>query len=83
MGMTLSPPWQDLLFHRWTNRNWTQKDSTYNSLECEVEKKGSEVKSENLDPIHAKNYLHRGMRNGSMIPQNPAYVDTLSNPFTK
>ncbi len=39
-----SPPWWDSLCHRWTNRNWTQKDSTYNSLKCEVEKKGSEVK---------------------------------------
>jgi hypothetical protein len=37
------------------------KDSTYNSLECEVDKKGSEVRSQNLDTIHAKNCLHRGM----------------------
>ncbi len=78
-----SPPWQDSLCHRWTNRNWTQKDSIHNSLECEVERIGSEVKSENLNTIHAKNCLHRGMWNGSMIRQNPAYVDALSNPFTQ
>jgi hypothetical protein len=60
-----------------------QKDSPYNSLECEVEKKGSEVKSENLDTIHTKNCLHRGMWNGSTIWQNSAYVDVLSNHFTQ
>ncbi len=78
-----SPPWQDLLCRRWTNRNWTQKDSTYNSLECKVKKKGSEVKSENLNTTHAKSCLHRGMWNGSTIQQNSAYVDVLSNPFTQ
>ncbi len=78
-----SPPWQDLLCHTQTNRNWTQKDSTYNSLKCEVEKKGSEVKIENLGTIHAKNCLHRSMWNGSTIRQNPVYVDALSNPFTQ
>ncbi len=77
-----SPSWQDLICHRWTNRNWTQKDSTYNSLECEVEKKGSEVKNENLNTIHAKNCLLRGMWNGWTIRQNSAYFDALSNPFT-
>jgi hypothetical protein len=40
------------------------KDSTYNSLKCEVEKKGSEVKSENLNTTHAKSSLHKGMWNG-------------------
>ncbi len=68
-----SPPWQDLLCQRLTNRNWTQKDSTYNSLEYEVEKKGSEVKSENLDTIHAENCLHRGiqlpLREWELIPK--------------
>jgi hypothetical protein len=59
------------------------KDSTNNSLECEVEKKGSEIKSENLDTIHAKNCLHRGMWNGLTIRQNSAYVDAFSNPFTQ
>ncbi len=78
-----SPPWQDSLCHRWTNRNWTKKDSTCNSLECEVEKTGSEEKSENLDTIHAKNCLHKGMWNGSTIRQNSVYVDALSNPFTQ
>ncbi len=78
-----SPPWWVSFFHRWTNRNWTQKDSTHNSLKCEVEKKGSEVKSENLDTIHAKNCLHRGMWNGSTIRQNSANVDALSNLFTQ
>jgi hypothetical protein len=58
------------------------KDSTYSSLECEVENKGSDVKSEDLDTIHAKNCLHRGMWNGSTIQLNPAYVDALNNPFT-
>jgi hypothetical protein len=82
MGTTLFPSMARLALP-WTNRNWTQKDSTYNSLKCEVEKKGSEVKRENLDIIHAKNCLHRGMWNGSMIRQNPAYVDVLSNPFTQ
>jgi hypothetical protein len=48
-----------------------------------VEKKESEVKSENLDTIHAKNCLHRGMWNGSTIRQNTAYVDALNNPFTQ
>jgi hypothetical protein len=48
-----------------------------------VEKKRSEIKSENLDTIHAKNYLHRGMWNGSTIQQNSAYVDVFSNPFTQ
>ncbi len=76
-----SPPWQDSLCLRRTNRNWTQKASTYNSLECEVKKKGLEVKSENLNTIHAKNCLHRGMWNVSMIWQNSAYVDAFSNPF--
>jgi hypothetical protein len=52
-------------------------------LVCEVEIKGSEVKSENLDTIHAKSSLHRGMWNGSTIQQNSAYVDALSNPFTQ
>jgi hypothetical protein len=41
-----------------------KKKSTYNSLKCEVEKKGSEVKSENLNTIHAMNCLPRGMWNG-------------------
>ncbi len=45
--------------------------------------KGSEVKSENLDTIYAKNCLHRGMWNGSKIGQNSVYVDALSNPFTQ
>jgi hypothetical protein len=36
----------------------TQKASTYNSLECEVEKKGSEVKSGNLNTSDAKSCLH-------------------------
>jgi hypothetical protein len=48
-----------------------------------VEKKESEVKSENLDTIHAKNCLHRGMLNGSTIWQNSVYVDALINPFTQ
>jgi hypothetical protein len=48
-----------------------------------VEKKGLEVKSENLDKIHAKNCLHRGMWNGSTIRQNSAYVDALNNLFTQ
>ncbi len=43
--------------------------------------KGSEVKSEKLDTIHAKNCIHMGMWNGSTIQQNHAYVDALSNPF--
>jgi hypothetical protein len=78
-----SPPWQDLLCHRQTIRNWIQKDSTYNLLECEVEKKGSEVKSENLNTTHAKSCSHRSMWNGSTIQKNSAYVDAFSNPFTQ
>jgi hypothetical protein len=46
-------------------------------------KKGSEVKSENLNTLHAKNCLHRGMWNGSTIRQISTYVDVLSNPFTQ
>ncbi len=37
----------------------------------------------NLNTIHAKNCLHRGMWNCSTIWQNPACVDALSNPFTQ
>ncbi len=43
--------------------------------------KGSEIKSENLNTIHAKNRLYRGMCNGSTIQQNSAYIDAFSNPF--
>jgi hypothetical protein len=83
MGMTLFPSIARLALPLMNKQKLDPKDSTYNSLECEEEKKGSEVKSENFNTIHAKNCLHRGMWNGSTIWQNPAYVDALSNPFTQ
>jgi hypothetical protein len=52
------------------------KDSTYNSLEWEVEKKDQRQKYKTSNTIHAK-------MEWSTIRQNPAYVNALSNPFTQ
>jgi hypothetical protein len=58
------------------------KDSTYNSLKCEVDKeKRSEVKSENLKYNPCEELSSQEYVEWSIIWQNPAYVDVLSTPF--
>ncbi len=64
MGMTLFPSMVRLALQLMNKQKLDSKDSTYNSLECEMENKDQRKKVKTSYTIHAKNCLHRGMWNG-------------------
>ncbi len=59
-----SPPWWDLLCHRWTSRNWIQQTPPTTHSNVRWRKKDQRLKVKTSNTIYAKNCLHRGMWNG-------------------